>query len=502
MPKVSVIIPAYNHEKFVGETIESVLNQTYQDFDLLIADDGSTDRTVDVIRGYTDPRKRLFTFEKNRGACIVANNCIERSKGRYIAILSSDDVFMPDKLEKQVRFLDEHPKIGAVFARPLIIDEEGKEFADTGHFYTTIFQKPNRGRFEWLNYFFYRGNCLCHSSLLIRKECYERVGLYDPLLAQLPDLDLWIRLCMVWDIHILDERLVKFRIRADEANASGARPEVGKRAHYELLHVLEDFLSISSLDDLLRVFPEVRKKFPTPSDSLVPFYVADLARSVPSEPYRLFALDTIRRLLRDPETARLLETNHGYRSSDFIGETGRYDIFNRFQDWYASLYADTGGGFREDEKIAQAANYRVGEFSFTYDVSGRPPIRAVRWDPAENLLLSAEIGEVSFRRRNGEEGTCDVRSISSNGGRARGGKATFDTLDPQFFIPISGDLLYITIRGKWAVESYVPRIRRLENAIRVMETSKSWRLTAPLRGLSLLIKGMINGKRGDGPHNR
>jgi glycosyltransferase involved in cell wall biosynthesis len=155
MPRVTVIIPSYNHEKFVGEAIQSVLNQTYQDFEIVITDDGSTDQSVSIIKSFTDPRIKLFCFDKNQGACVAGLKCRSEAKGEFIALLNSDDVFAPDKLEKQVRFLEQNPEIAAVFSYAQIIDEEGNDFSND-HVYKQIFIQPNRTRFEWLNYFFSR----------------------------------------------------------------------------------------------------------------------------------------------------------------------------------------------------------------------------------------------------------------------------------------------------------------------------------------------------------
>jgi glycosyltransferase involved in cell wall biosynthesis len=113
-PTVSVIIPSYNHERYVKECIESVLSQTYQDFEIIITDDGSTDRTVKIIKNFSDPRIKLFVHTKNRGACIAANNCIKHSIGKYIAMHSSDDAWYEEKLEIQIKYLEDHPRIAAV----------------------------------------------------------------------------------------------------------------------------------------------------------------------------------------------------------------------------------------------------------------------------------------------------------------------------------------------------------------------------------------------------
>src|SRR5215831_20336805 len=153
MPRVSVILPSYNHERFVGLALDSVLAQTYQDFEIVITDDGSTDRSVEVLTAYRqrDPRIKLFVNRVNYETHSV-NNCIQHSSGQYLAMLSSDDEFSPAKLATQVSFLDDHPEVAAVFTDARIVNEHGHDLVDPTHFYSTIFTQPNRSRHEWLHY--------------------------------------------------------------------------------------------------------------------------------------------------------------------------------------------------------------------------------------------------------------------------------------------------------------------------------------------------------------
>ena len=189
MPRISVIMTSYNHKKYVANAIHSVLDQTYRDFEFIIIDDGSTDGTVNEIKKFSDQRMRVFYSKKNQGVVAATHKGLDESKGKYIAIIHSDDMFFPDKLEKQVKFLDEHPDVAAVFSYAKIIDEDGKDFMDESHYYYNIFKQPNRNRFEWLNHFFYKGNCLCCPSVLIRKECYGTLGYPDARFAQIADLN-------------------------------------------------------------------------------------------------------------------------------------------------------------------------------------------------------------------------------------------------------------------------------------------------------------------------
>ncbi len=159
---------------------------------------------------------------------------------------------MPYKLEKQVKYLDEHKEVGAVFSYARIIDSDGKELNDPSQFYSSIFVQPNRSRFEWLNHFFFRGNCICHPSMLIRRTCYDEIGFYDPRYAQLADYDFWIRLCMKYEIFIIPEDLVMFRVHA--GNISGQRPEAIVRDAWERTRILKHYLRLTDRQGLLYAY--------------------------------------------------------------------------------------------------------------------------------------------------------------------------------------------------------------------------------------------------------
>lgn len=313
-PLVSVVIASYNHAAYVQDCIGSVLSQTLQDFEIVITDDGSTDDTVARIRALNDSRIRLEVLPQNAGACIAFNKAIRRARGRYIAILNSDDCFLPHKLRQQVDFLQAHPQIGAVFAYPQLINETGDPFADAGHKDFSVFQVENRDRYGWLRHFFDKGNCLCHPSVLIRRECYEQVGLLDARLAQVPDLDFWIRLTCRFEIHVLPETLLSFRIREQQQNASAGRPEVIVRDLWERQRILRHYLGWDP-DTFAAVFPEYRQQLGEhTTDQLLARHALSLGT-----PFHIgFGLDTWFAILQ-PDGS-------GPQYLDFIGHTGGLDL--------------------------------------------------------------------------------------------------------------------------------------------------------------------------------
>lgn len=333
MPRVSVVIASYNHGKYIGEAIQSVLDQTFQDIEIIITDDGSSDDSVDEINKFSDHRINLFCFTENHGACVAIEKCLNEASGEYIALLNSDDIFLPNKLEKQVHFLDSHPDIGAVFGFAQIINENGFPLADKKNSHHRIFEKPNRTSHEWLNYFFHKGNCLCHPTLLIRKKCYDKIGNYDKRLAQLPDYDFWIRLCMKYDIHILQEPLIKFRIREQKANMSGKRPDSIKRGFFENIFILQHFTQVTNLKELYLIFPEATKYGECIDEELIPFIIALLAINKKSrnKTYKIFGLKVIFKMMGNNDLASKIFSTFNFTYSDFIRMSGEYDIFNHFE---------------------------------------------------------------------------------------------------------------------------------------------------------------------------
>lgn len=325
--KVSVVLTSYNHAGFLRESIESVLNQTYRDFELIIWDDASTDDSWQIISSYSDPRIRAIRNDVNARVENVRRAISEVAGGELIAIQHSDDVWEAEKLEKQVAYLDGHPEVGAAFTHASIIDERGQPFQDRAHFYYRIFNQPNRTRHEWLNFFFFHGNALCHPSVLIRRGCYQQCGTYRYGFAQLPDFDMWVRLCLRYDIHVLPEKLVRFRVRAPGLNTSGNSPDLRARLPLEALFVYRNYLEALEPREFLKIFPSARQYLK--DDGFDSGYaLARLALgTTPSPSAQLFGLTLLFEALNDPPRSRRLQQLYGFGHMDFIALSARHDAF-------------------------------------------------------------------------------------------------------------------------------------------------------------------------------
>ena len=217
VPLVSVIMTTYNHEKYIAEAIESILQQTLTDFELIIINDGSRDRTEEIIRSFQDNRI-IYIYQENQGPSAAANQGILKARGKYIALMSGDDVCYPQRLEKQYEYLKiTGSKI--VFAWVDFINDKA-EFIEGEHFAKTYFNHHNRTRAEILNFFFLKGNYFCAVTAFIETEVLLSTGLFNLSLIQLQDFELWIKLVKNYDMLILDERLVKYRILGNGSNLS------------------------------------------------------------------------------------------------------------------------------------------------------------------------------------------------------------------------------------------------------------------------------------------
>lgn len=202
LPKVSVIMGAYNEEKFLNEAVDSILNQTFGDFEFIIVNDGSTDRTQAILDSYHDPRMMIIINDENLGRSEARNKAISMAKGEYIAIMDADDISLPERLEREVKFLDNHDNIAAVGTYFFNINEKG------GIAGITKFLTENDDMEKGLM----RGNIIENSTVMLRKSCFDYVGGYREEFEGAEDYDLFLRLSEHFKLANLKEPLFKRRI--------------------------------------------------------------------------------------------------------------------------------------------------------------------------------------------------------------------------------------------------------------------------------------------------
>jgi hypothetical protein len=322
VPKVSIVLTSYNHAKFIKQAIDTVVNQSFSDWELIIMDDVSTDDSWKVIESYSDPRIIKIRNDQTRRYIYNINKAIElHSSGDYIAIHHSDDAWELDKLEKQVAILDAHPRFGAVFSHVQCIDENNKSLS------IDWFNQPNKPRTAWLRAMFYNENRLCHPSALVRRSAYAQADLYKCAHAQIDDAELWTRILKVNDIHVIQEKLTLHRIFSDQSNASGDRPDRRARRKLEWHLQKESYVDLP-LSDILDAFPEATQ-WNTAQGAHSGYLLAMVAIHTGTCPgTRLFGIKLLYRLLTSPEDQAQIELIHGFNYLDFIALTGKEDFFS------------------------------------------------------------------------------------------------------------------------------------------------------------------------------
>src|SRR5574344_1855530 len=275
-PKVSVNIACYNHEAFIGEAIKSVLNQTFQDFEIIICNNGSTDNSLKIIESFDDPRIKVESVYPNQQSTYAGANCVSRGCGEYVALLCSDDAWEPDKLEKQVKYLDEHKSCGVVFTRVQPFDEGSNYSFDKNNFYNKHFNiVKNRSRFEWLHESFLTADhSFCCSSACVRRECFDKLGNFDIRAKHIQDFIIWTNILCYYEVHILDEKLTKMRYFKTDANLGSLSDNTIICSLNEMYLLFKCFAHIKDIDTFLNVFPETKKYFLVLKSEYIPFYLA------------------------------------------------------------------------------------------------------------------------------------------------------------------------------------------------------------------------------------
>ena len=238
-PQVSIIMPVYNGEKYIKETIESILSQTFKDFEFIIIDDHSTDNSVNIISSFKDPRIKLSVNEKNLGLSNTLNLAIENSKAKYIARMDHDDISLPNRIEEQFNFMEQNPEIGAC----------GTYIKMFGFGEPRIKKFPLKGsdiKAELLLH-----SPMAHPTVMFRKEVLKKYDLkYNSEYDGAEDYDLWERMNTVTIMANIPKILLNYRLHESQLSrispTKKAKVEKIQRRIYERMRV--------GRDDLLGIF--------------------------------------------------------------------------------------------------------------------------------------------------------------------------------------------------------------------------------------------------------
>jgi glycosyltransferase involved in cell wall biosynthesis len=222
MPQVTVIIPTYNRAQFIHLAITSVLAQTFQDYEIVIVDDASTDNTELIVKSFSCEKIRYIRHDKNKGEAEARNTGVKNSQGEFIAFIDDDDEWMTEKLERQVKLINQCEKrVGAIYTGILVIDMESRKKVDhivpqkRGYIYNDLLAEK----------------CpMAPSTLLLKEECFKKVGSFDASIKYGTDYDMWIRIAKEYYFEYIEDPLVKYYIHNNKLSGNYANFAEGAEA--------------------------------------------------------------------------------------------------------------------------------------------------------------------------------------------------------------------------------------------------------------------------------
>lgn len=213
-PLVTVIVPAYNHENYIEDCLKSIVTQSYDNMQIIVFNDGSKDKTGLIIENFIKENKIEIEYvsKENEGLCKTLNRGLAMAKGKYIATIASDDIWLPNKIQEQVNFLETNRNIGLIYSDAYFLKGNTKtdmKYSDYKPKLKKIFKNSiqNINMYEHL----LTENLVIALTVMIRKECFDKVGYFDEKLKY-EDYDMWLRISKVYPVAYIDNTLAYYRI--------------------------------------------------------------------------------------------------------------------------------------------------------------------------------------------------------------------------------------------------------------------------------------------------
>lgn len=251
MARISVLMGIYNCAPTLAEALDSLYAQTYQDFKIILCDDGSKDNTYEVAKEYADKHDNIVLVknEKNMGLNYTLNHCLEYADTEYIARMDGDDISLPTRFEKEIKFLDEHPEYAVVSAPMIYFDEHG-DF------------RVGKGKGEVQKKDFIHGSPICHAPCMARTAAFKAVGGYsvDKKLLRLEDYHLWFKIFTSgYKLYMLNEPLYKMR---DDRNAVARRNWMNRRNEAYVKHIGFKMIGLPWYNQIFVIVPIIKYMMP------------------------------------------------------------------------------------------------------------------------------------------------------------------------------------------------------------------------------------------------
>ncbi len=246
-PRVSVIMSVYNGEKYLREAVDSILNQTFTNFEFIIINDGSTDSSREIIESYNDSHICLIQNKENMGLIKSLNKGINLARGKYIARMDADDISLPERLETQFKYFDADPSLTLCASRFQVIDKNW-------NFGRKIQPFASKKLMSWhlLSWYLLFGNRICHSSVMVKKEALLKLDGYAEWAHHCEDFELWSRMSFIYKMIIIPEVLIYWRYHQPGITQRYADEQ--RQTRYKILHQLHEHLTGFKINNNLSIY--------------------------------------------------------------------------------------------------------------------------------------------------------------------------------------------------------------------------------------------------------
>jgi glycosyltransferase involved in cell wall biosynthesis len=495
-PLVSVTVITYNHEKYIGEALRSALGQTHRHLQVVVVDDGSTDRTPEVIRTFHDDPRLESIRQENQGPSAAANAALAACRGQYVAVMCGDDVLHPDRVRRQLEEYARGPR-RVLFCRVEHIDDDGRPLE--GEFYPGHY-RSGQSRAELIERLFHAGCVFFGVTSFTERQVLLETPPNDPLLLQAQDLDRWIHLIKRYDFQVMPDKLYYHRIRAGAGNLSTPTPARLIRYRNEVYLLMRRFFDGLDPELCRAAFRDklVRPNFDGPTE-----YACEQAflylRS-PLAPVPLLGVEKLYQLLSDPASAPVLRQKYGLTPLGFAELLRSVNVTNDFAGQASLLFVDPGDGWDAANVLSEPVNVGCDVFELTFDLTRFSTVKELAWSPLEGSLCRVRLGNLSWRDPSGAVRQAGPESLRTNAEVRPDGTYVFSTTEPRIYVPVGGPVASVMVRGRLEVEpprASIDRLARSVAEVRAsldgLRSSRSLRLTAPLRVLGRLARKAVGG---------
>lgn len=309
--KVSILTPCFNHEKYIKYFIQSILEQGFENFELIVVDDCSSDDSIKEIQKFQDPRIKLIKHDFNQGINGALNTAFENSSGDYIVFCASDDMLEKNALEKIYQIFNSL-EVDVIYPSMSIINDENIEISK--NFIT------QRSNLEALRHLFFKGNCFFSPGMAVKKEVFKKIYPLPNALCNHQDTQMHISiLTQKAKIHFSKETLVKYRIRANEANISAPNASTKARENLEIELLMDSFLKIQDIEFLKEIFKdEIKKLKIEPFENTIEFFLGRMAIESQEKTRKYWGYHKIMHFYNDKNNVKILLEKYNFTFKDLL----------------------------------------------------------------------------------------------------------------------------------------------------------------------------------------